>query len=770
LSRETDSSSSGRRPGRGGSPYPPGTEPYGTGSAGESPEEAAVQGAGDGTEPKGRPEERKTETTLTTRIRINIPGSRPIPPVVMRTPVSDAERPDRDPDQGSGSDSDVASGSGSVPAPGAAGHQGRGADPGAGARHGAANSPGTAAGSPAGPGAPAGGAPRASGPTTGGSGSVPGSPQHTGASESGSGGGEFTRGTSDWFAPRKPKSRPAPASSPGGQDTGYGPGHGPGFGAGTGADSGTDPGAGSGTTDPGGGFPYRTADPYDTGSVPVGRTDTPADGFPAVGGPGAPDGGPGAGGDTGPRTYSAIHRLLDGAGTGPGPGGTGTPPDGTPMVGGPSGPTTGPVTGDAPVPPAATGAGLNSTGSGVDSTLGLGTGPAPFAPGGSGESLLAGGGAGADDAEGARIAGDPVVSGLREGASGGGSSDGPTGLVPSVPSAQPAPEDAPGGRSGTAAASKGRSKLVVLGAALVVAAAVVYGTGLLLDHADVPKRTRVLGVDIGGLSRHEAVRKLDSALGDRPTRPLEVVVNGKHTKLKPSVAGLTMSTEKSVHNASGHDYNPVSVVGSIFGVDRVAEPAIRLDEEKTASAVSQLYRRNGGGGVPKDGEIRFTRGKVVKVPGKPHKGIDPHQAGRVLEKAYRKRAAEGGEPEVSLPVTTQQPKVGKKELDRAAEQFGKPAMSGMVTIKAGHASIKFSPQKSLPKFLTMKPVNGRLVDTYDLRELKRLYGTTFAGVRLTRSDGSKTPVTPQDVAAGLRVALRQTDPAKRVQHLPVTSD
>src|SRR4051794_21763196 len=38
-----------------------------------------------------QPEERKTETTLTTRIRINIPGSRPIPPVVVRTPVSDTE-------------------------------------------------------------------------------------------------------------------------------------------------------------------------------------------------------------------------------------------------------------------------------------------------------------------------------------------------------------------------------------------------------------------------------------------------------------------------------------------------------------------------------------------------------------------------------------------------------------------------------------------------------------------------------------------------------
>ncbi|GAA3046718.1 hypothetical protein GCM10020000_28470 [Streptomyces olivoverticillatus] len=39
----------------------------------------------------GKPGEPKTETTLTTRIRINIPGSRPIPPVVMRTPVEEAD-------------------------------------------------------------------------------------------------------------------------------------------------------------------------------------------------------------------------------------------------------------------------------------------------------------------------------------------------------------------------------------------------------------------------------------------------------------------------------------------------------------------------------------------------------------------------------------------------------------------------------------------------------------------------------------------------------
>ncbi|MGW3847562.1 hypothetical protein ACWD74_10815, partial [Streptomyces fagopyri] len=86
MSRETDSSSSGPN-GRGGAAYPSGTPPYGTPTASEI---GADTGRSAGATP---PEERKTETTLTTRIRINIPGSRPIPPVVVRTPVGDADAP-----------------------------------------------------------------------------------------------------------------------------------------------------------------------------------------------------------------------------------------------------------------------------------------------------------------------------------------------------------------------------------------------------------------------------------------------------------------------------------------------------------------------------------------------------------------------------------------------------------------------------------------------------------------------------------------------------
>ncbi|MEU8433596.1 hypothetical protein AB0F18_11865, partial [Streptomyces sp. NPDC029216] len=96
MSRETDSSSPGPQ-GHGGAAYPSGTPPYGTGQsaptslpprpgAATAPEENPVTSNPSTPDTDGP----KTETTLTTRIRINIPGSRPIPPVVVRKPVKDA--------------------------------------------------------------------------------------------------------------------------------------------------------------------------------------------------------------------------------------------------------------------------------------------------------------------------------------------------------------------------------------------------------------------------------------------------------------------------------------------------------------------------------------------------------------------------------------------------------------------------------------------------------------------------------------------------------
>ncbi|MER0245086.1 hypothetical protein AAHZ94_24445 [Streptomyces sp. HSW2009] len=93
MSRESDSSSSGPQ-GRGDAAYPSGTPPYGSRQyPSPHPTQEAPYDNADAARPRASsvPEEPKTETTLTTRIRINIPGSRPIPPVVVRKPVGDEE-------------------------------------------------------------------------------------------------------------------------------------------------------------------------------------------------------------------------------------------------------------------------------------------------------------------------------------------------------------------------------------------------------------------------------------------------------------------------------------------------------------------------------------------------------------------------------------------------------------------------------------------------------------------------------------------------------
>ena len=50
----------------------------------------------------------------------------------------------------------------------------------------------------------------------------------------------------------------------------------------------------------------------------------------------------------------------------------------------------------------------------------------------------------------------------------------------------------------------------------------------------------------------------------------------------------------------------------------------------------------------------------------------------------------------------------------------------------------------------MRPVDGKLVERYDLKALKELYGGAFDGVLITRGDGRRQAVTPQDVASAMR--------------------
>ncbi|MFJ6939387.1 peptidoglycan binding domain-containing protein [Streptomyces sp. NPDC101132] len=699
------------------------------------------------------PDEPKTETTLTTRIRINIPGSRPIPPVVVRKPVAAEDapaEPEPAPAASQNEEPPAAPAAAEAPRPEPTSDwfaPRKGATPPPASRP-ALPGPGAApaAGSPAG-GSDNGGADmNGQGPGQRSGGPRAGLPQRPVGRGPGAPGSPAARGAGAFGAGAPAPGTPprAPGGRPGGPaaGNGFGPGA-PGAPAGNGFAPGAPagPAAGNGFGPGGPGVPAAPAAPGGPGFPP------PAPGA----GSAYPQGGPGdgaprrpAGPTTGPGlgTMPVAPRLDDDTSAF-------TPQWPGPDLGDDAPTSALPVVPPMPQPgaPAVENPGFDTSAfdtPGVDtSAFDRPAYDAPAFP----QGPAAGTGPGRPGPAGPGTAGP--------GPSGPGT-DSPGLSSPAAAPRRPVPKP-----KKAAAARKGGSKLVLACSGAVALLGVAYGAGLLLNHSDVPKGTTVLGVDIGG-SKEEALGKMQQAFGGRATAPIQLTVGGRQVELKPEKAGLSLDSQTTVRNAEGSDYNPLSVIGSLFGNERAADPVVHVDEEKLQVALEDLA---GGSGSVVEGTIRFEPNKVTAVPGKAGNALDVDKSMAAVEQAYRKQLETGRAPAVDLPVTSKEPVIDQAELDRMMKEFAEPAMSGKVIVKAGGKSIPFGPALSLPKILGVKAVDGKLVDTYDLVALKELYGDTFDGVLITRGTGEKTPVKPEDVVGVLRQALRGKTAAERTAEI-----
>jgi hypothetical protein len=743
--------------------------------------------SGDGTDAGRsgtRPEEKKTETTLTTRIRINIPGSRPIPPVVVRKPVAGSDVAG---DEAPAADPRPAADRTAAPAAEAP------AEPGGQAeektsdwfapRKSAAAKGGPGGGGTNGAGMSAGsGSPGSASATRPGGPEAPGTAGTTGARPGGSrpGGGRPGGVVGSMSVPG---ARPGASNGKGLPGATGGP-VAPGHGGGTGSFDVTEAlnagplGGGSRSGGPGG-EPRRDDLPYFAENADQ-------DGFGGSGASGSDGYGGGASRNGFPGTGSSDHDGLGAAaGSGPaggagglggfnGPHGHGGP--GGPQ--GPAGPTSGPVTGDGPLAPSGGEAfDRGPLGGGYDAPGDQGSEPqrsaladladleGPARPGAPGAHGAGPGGLSDDTAiltpqkpapepgtPGYRpadnISGHTVTSGIPV-VPGAAPYGGPSAGGPATP---PASQSAGAPKAQAKPKKKGRSKLVLLGVGVVVVAGGAYCAGLLMNRTDVPKGTTVLGLDIGGGTRDDAVKKLDDTFGGRVNKPLKLDVGGRTVSITPENAGLQFDFQDTVSKAATSDYNPVHVIGSLFGQKRVIEPSMPVDEEKLQAALQQA---GGGSGSVVEGGIDFKPGRAVAVYGKAGKAIDAGRSAQAIEQAYRTLVETDTATPVTVPTTTRQPTVSNAAVDQEMKEFAEPAMSAKVTVSAGAGHVVLmSPEKSLWKFLRVVPTaDGKLIDKPDLNALKQLYGGAFDGVLITRANGKKTAVTPQDVYVALRQAL-----------------
>ncbi|KOV74574.1 VanW family protein [Streptomyces sp. AS58] len=270
--------------------------------------------------------------------------------------------------------------------------------------------------------------------------------------------------------------------------------------------------------------------------------------------------------------------------------------------------------------------------------------------------------------------------------------------------------------------------LALAGGALAVGVGGLYLTGLVLVGGEIDGGTSVRGVDIGGLSRAQAVRKLDERLVAGGPRELAVRVGDRRGTIDTQRAGLAFDVQETVDRATRSGADPFSVLGALFRSGGAVEPVVHVDRTKARATLGELAKTLDQ--QVRDGAVSFEGGRVVQVT--PHTGYttDVDAAVGSLRAAFLR-----GEdsPVTALPARETRPRVNEEQVRRAVRDFAQPAMSAPVTLTAADRRFSITPAV-LGEYLTMRPDGtGRLKPALDAGGLRNSPAVTgpLAGLPAT---------------------------------------
>ncbi|MER5378331.1 VanW family protein [Streptomyces sp. NPDC002553] len=295
--------------------------------------------------------------------------------------------------------------------------------------------------------------------------------------------------------------------------------------------------------------------------------------------------------------------------------------------------------------------------------------------------------------------------------------------------------------------------LALTGGALTVGVGALYLTGSLLTGGQIEPGTTVRGVDIGGLSRTEAVAKLDRYLTALGSQELTVKVGDRTAVLDPKRAGLSFDAEKTVDQAESTGSGPLDAVSGLFREGSAVEPVVRLDEPRARAALGNLAKDLDQ--KVRDGAVSFAGGTVRQTAPRDGYALDVDASVPALRASFLR-----GRPHTvtALPVHETRPKVTAAEVRRAVRDFARPAMSAPITLVADGRRFTVRPTV-LGEHLSMRPdAAGTLRPELDVAGLRAAPAVSrpLAGITTTprnavlRLDGDRVAVA-RDARTGVRV-------------------
>ena len=257
------------------------------------------------------------------------------------------------------------------------------------------------------------------------------------------------------------------------------------------------------------------------------------------------------------------------------------------------------------------------------------------------------------------------------------------------------------------------------GIGLAVAAAAYLVLALVLGR-QVPTAGSVEGVDIRGLSREEAVARLERDLATVANAEIVVTAgsSGRTFAVHPAEAGLALDVSGTLDRPAGFTLDPVRIWRHLTG-SAERQVATTVDEARLTTAVTA--RATEAEVHPRDGSVTFADGTATGVPAVMGVTVPVKPLVRQLAAAYPRATA------VTAEVTLTPPTVTQEAVDAAMDSFARPAMSGPVSVVAGPATVSLTPAQLAP-VLSMEPnADGGLSPAVDQSKLASVMTEALGG-------------------------------------------
>ncbi|HEX4747189.1 MAG TPA: VanW family protein [Gaiellaceae bacterium] len=315
------------------------------------------------------------------------------------------------------------------------------------------------------------------------------------------------------------------------------------------------------------------------------------------------------------------------------------------------------------------------------------------------------------------------------------------------------------------------------GAGVLVVLVVLVGLAFAGSRSELAEGTEVAGVDVGGLSRREAIAKLDALYEKRSADPVRFAAGSTSWELAPTQLGVQPDWAAAVNAASsaGDGFGPLRgfrrIRARVFGAEisppiAVSGAALEYALDRIAEEVNRR---------PKSAALTLRGLRVRVVPAQAGASLDRAAAAELVVRTLGQLERPSGA--TALPVRITAPPVTEDMLATSAER-ARIALSRPVVLRSGQRRFRVSREQiarilSLPRGGTTDlAIAGPKADAY-FRRLSALVGRPARDATFAVYGGSVQVVPARDglelnVPRTARAILRAvTRPTNRVAPLTV---